>query len=443
MRYLIFVVLIAVFFMACDEDSSTEPKQSSADFVLTIENVSVEKMYTASGVFNTPVGATAPAPIGPGEAYEFSFDAAPGSRLSFATMFVQSNDLFYAPGTAGIELFNGTMQVTGDVTSQLMLWDAGTEIDQEPGLGADQAPRQSGADTGADDPNNTVRLAADTHGNLPAVSDVIKVVLSSTSATGFKVRVENVSTPSTLMTSDGGSTAVPLAPGVFVVHSGDNPLFVTGQPEGGNGMEELAEDGDPSALHSYLDMDTGITQIIAPGVWVVHSGSDVLFMSGSPDAGEGLEDLAEDGDPSGLASAVALKSGVMSSGVFNTPSGSMTAAPAGPGASYSFTFSAEEGDKLSLATMLVQTNDLFYAPDGMGIELFNNGSAVSGDITGQFMLWDAATEVNEVPGVGLNQAPRQSGADTGTDENGNVRLVNDGFDYPAVNEVIKVTLSIQ
>lgn len=88
-----------------------------------------------SGVFNTPVGAAAPAPIFPGDAYEITFTAAPavtpgsGACFSFATMFIQSNDLFYAFSPEGLALFdaNGT-PCTGDVTSELRLYDAGTEI---------------------------------------------------------------------------------------------------------------------------------------------------------------------------------------------------------------------------------------------------------------------------------------------------------------------------
>jgi len=57
------------------------------------------------GVFNTPVGANGPAPIGPGGAYEFTFAAKPGMRLSVVTMFGQSNDWFYAPKRQGSDLF--------------------------------------------------------------------------------------------------------------------------------------------------------------------------------------------------------------------------------------------------------------------------------------------------------------------------------------------------
>jgi hypothetical protein len=93
--------------------------------------------------------------------------------------------------------------------------------------------------------------------------------------------------------------------------------------------------------------------------------------------------------------------------------------------------------------MFIQSNDLFYAPaDPAGIPLFEGGAPVEGDMTSMLALWDAGTEVNEQPGVGPNQAPRQDGADTGTPE-GVVRPVDDGYDYPATGEVIEVTVSPQ
>jgi hypothetical protein len=60
----------------------------------------------------------------PGSAYEFSFTAEPGTRLSFATMFVQSNDLFYAPSSSGIPLLDSSGNPTsGDITDLVMLWE--------------------------------------------------------------------------------------------------------------------------------------------------------------------------------------------------------------------------------------------------------------------------------------------------------------------------------
>ena len=64
-------------------------------------------------------------------------------------------------------------------------------------------------------------------------------------------------------------------------------------------------------------------------------------------------------------------------------------------------------------------------------------------MTRALTLWDAGTEVNQEPGVGADQAPRQKAPDTGAAENGTVRLltdVKDGFTYPAAGDVLKVTI---
>src|SRR5262245_9011429 len=64
-------------------------------------------------------------------------------------MFAQSNDLFYAPREEGIGLFDASGKpVAGDITSQILLWDAGTEVNEEPGLGPNQAPLQPAPNTG-------------------------------------------------------------------------------------------------------------------------------------------------------------------------------------------------------------------------------------------------------------------------------------------------------
>jgi hypothetical protein len=133
---------------------------------------------------------------------------------------------------------------------------------------------------------------------------------------------------------------------------------------------------------------------------------------------------------------------VSESGAFTTPVGAAGPAPAFPGDAYVFTITAMPGDRLSLATMFVQSNDLFFAPAEAGIALFDSsGNPESGDITGMVLLWDAGTEVNESPGIGPNQAPRQAGADTGDTENGTVKQVNDGYPYPDVDQVVRITLT--
>jgi hypothetical protein len=437
---LMIAVLLAMISGCSDDDDPTGPSTLPQTFTLTIENVSSARDFTVRGLFDPPARKAMPGPIFPGDAYEFTFGANPGDKLSFATMFVQSNDLFYAPEGEGIALFNGTTPVDGDVTSQVHLWDGGTEMNEEPGVGADQAPRQGGPDTGAADADMNVRMVSDGY-TYPAVMDVIKVTVTHLGDHLFMARLENTSDASTLMTSMG-NVAVPMAPGVFVVHQGDNPLFTDGSPDM-KGLEGLAEDGNPSAIAAELATMTGYPVPLAPGVAVVHSDAAMVFTDGAPNGGSGLEALAEDGDPSVLVGSLDGAPGVMSVAVFNTPAGAMAPAPIFPGDRYAVTFEAEAGDRLSLATMFVHSNDLFYGFDDAGLALFDAmGDAVTGDVTASLYLWDAGSEMNQWPGVGPDQAPRQAGPDTGADDgNGNVRMVDDGYLYPMNADVIKVTLT--
>src|SRR5207247_2199208 len=96
-----------------------------------------------------------------------------------------------------------------------------------------------------------------------------------------------------------------------------------------------------------------------------------------------------------------------------------------PGAGYDVTISGPPGDRLSLTTMMGQSNDWFYAPAESGIALFKDGKPLSGDITSEIILWDAGTEVNQEPGIGPDQGPRQKAPNTGKAENGLVRNAKD------------------
>ena len=431
------LLVAAALVGGCDTGTETE---TPTMFDVTVANVAGMYAFPASGAFTTPTGGSSPAPLGPGESYEVTVPGLPGTYLSFVTMFVQSNDLFYAPGEAGIALFDQSGNpVSGDVTSQVMLWDAGTETDQALGEGSDQAPRQSGPDTGDADADDSVRLASNSYSSLPAVSDVIKVTLTPDAGSNtFTLTIENVSTSSTLSTS-GGSVAVPLSPGVWVTHSSNAPLFTVGMTASA-GLESIAEDGDPTtAAQSLADM-TGTTTPLAPGAYAVLMGGTPMYSMGGA-ASAGLESLAEDGDPSGLASELMGASMVASSGAFATPVGASEPGPLLPGNQYSFTIEAVPGDRLQLATMYVQSNDLFYGFDPGGIALFNGDTPVSGDVTEELGLYDAGTEVNQWPGFGPDQAPRQAGPDTGADENGTVGAVDDAYDYGEVADVIQVNIT--
>jgi len=436
----IVIVILALSLASCKHG----PKESlqSAKFKVTIENTGQVYPILKSDAFTTPVGASEAGPIKPGQAYEFEFTAPVGAHLSLATMFVQSNDWIYATDEDGIALYNDDgSKVTGNVTDQIDLYDAGTEQDQEPGVGDNQAPRQSAPNTGPADNNMNVRLVDDS--NLPANSDVIKVTLMSTSTYGFKVRIENESDSNTLQTSEGGKP-VPLSPGVWLVHAANqkNLLYKLGEPDYGDGLEAIAEDGNPGNLASNLADKSGLTVPLSPGAFAIYKGPNPIFMSGKPAPDNGIENIAEDGNPAMLGTALQSKQTVSESGVFSMPDGSSEAMPALPGHKFTFTFMGHEGDMLTFATMYAQSNDAFYSPKEAGIDLFANGTPTTGDVTDQVMLWDAGTEANEEPGVGSNQAPRQSAPNTGPDDpNPNVRPINDGYDYGGVASHIKVSIS--
>lgn len=180
--------------------------------------------------------------------------------------------------------------------------------------------------------------------------------------------------------------------------------------------------------------------LLSPGAWVVHSESDPLFTNGEADRGEGLEMLAEDGDP--ILLTASLRTQGLRSGVFDTPVCADTSRPLRSLEYFEFDVTASpETPYLSFATMLVQSNDMFLAPAGGGIPLFDDeGEPIAGQfVTDKLLFWDAGTEINEVLGEGANQAPRQLSANIGPkDENATVRPADASLDFPTVVETVRV-----
>jgi len=442
-----------------------------ADFTVTVENVVTPKPIFQSGVFAVPVGGSDPAPLFPGDAYEFEIDAGPhvlpgdgGTRLSFVTMFVQSNDLFFAPDEEGIALYNedgspicGNGQL--DVTDQVLLWDAGTEVNETTG-GPNQKPQQApDAEDQGEDENGVVTEITNnscSFGNvLPETSEVIKVTIEYVGPARFKVRIKNVSDATTIAVPAKGEDAtapVPVSPGVYAVHTMPAPFFVEGEAAAGaglvgsaEGVENIAEDGFPEALAMDTKAATGLIVPLSPGAWAIHEdGILPLYNIDSPDFGEGLEAVAEDGVPTMLAASLAEKAGVKFSGAFDTPVGADGPGAIGPGGSYQFTCEGTDGDYLSLATMFVQSNDWFYSFAPKGIALFEDGAPREGDVTEYIFLYDSGTEADEYPGAGLSQVIRQGEGDSGeADPDMNVRFIDpaDQSNVPAGVNVIKVTIS--
>ena len=178
-------------------------------------------------------------------------------------------------------------------------------------------------------------------------------------------------------------------------------------------------EGEPHTFTVTIENLTDSTDVptpLAPGVAVAHSPDSNVFEPGSQ-ASAGLEALAEDGSPDIFGAETGGT-------VFAVPTSGADPAPAVPGDSYTFEITATDGHVLTFATMFVQSNDWFFAPQA-GIELFDaDGRPISGDVTDQIYLWDAGTEADQTPGEGADQAPRQAGPNTGdVDPENEIRMV--------------------
>jgi len=137
---------------------------------------------TYHGEFVAPGGPDNGSAIFAGEVSTFMVIARPGEKLQIQTMFVQSNDWFYSFGDGGLNLFDGSTPVSGDVTSRLVLYDAGTEADTAPGTGPNQKPVQGPLDmnVGPNDATTTITVVPQRHTQftIPATASIIKITIT-------------------------------------------------------------------------------------------------------------------------------------------------------------------------------------------------------------------------------------------------------------------------
>ncbi len=412
-------------FAACasdPDDMMQDPAPTPTTFKLRIENIAPWTVLK-SGVQAMKTNGTSGA-LASGQAYEITFTAGTNQRVSFASMFGESNDWFFAPGPDGIALYDAQGNpIAGDVTDQVKLWDAGTEIDQEPGVGDSVGPNQNAPDAGAPDSNATVRglgttvtLADGSTFTLPAISSMIKVTLTPGANRQFTLRIENVSTAATLVTS-AGSREIHVSPPVWALHVASAPLFTPGEADRGQGLELVAESGRFPTLAASLGALSGAATPISPGVYAVHGAAEPLYSLGLADRGQGLERLAESGNNGPLLDAmtgIAAGGELAAAGAFDIPLGAAAKGAARPGDAYEITVSGLPGDRVSFATMFGMSDDWFFATTPGGIALFDAWDMpVSGDVSEQLAIYDAGTEVDEELSIGPDTGPQQPAPDTG------------------------------
>jgi hypothetical protein len=409
---------------ACGTDES-EPDvidPTPTTFKIRIENIApwtvLKSAQQATKVDGSGGGA------GPGAAFEIRFTAGRNQNISFASMLGQSNDWFFGPGPDGIKLYDADGNPrSGDVTAEVKLWDTGTEIDQEPGVGDATGPHQPSPDFGAPDPiamvrelGQTVTLTDGSTFTLPAIDSMIKVTLVPGANRQFTLRIENISTGTTLVTS-AGSSGVGVSPPVWAVHTRSAPLFDLGVADRGHGLELVAESGRGADLTASLRVLSGAATPISPGVFALHRDPEPLYALGLEDLGLGIEHLAEDGNASPLLAAIGSNAALMrlsATGGFDTPVGADAKGPARPGGAYEIVIEALPGDHLSFATMFGLSNDWVFATRPEGIALFDAaGAPRRGEVTDAVAIFDVGTELDQELAIGADTGPQQSGPNTG------------------------------
>jgi len=387
---------------------------SIGSYMVTVKNVSTNYMFYESGVSSIPEGASAAGPGHPGQSFKFSFHAGPNHKLSFATMYGFSNDGFYAPDEGGISVYEGDFPAVAqerDITSEITLWDAGTQVNQEPGP---NNPHNGGVE------NGVVRdkMSVGDGYNYGTVATNLKATLTYDGHSMFTVTIKDL---------DGSTTAI--SPVAWVVHSArQTPIFKNGVADFKKGLQPLAEKGNASILGQYLSMNSGYVSPVAPILWVFHDKKDKpVFTQGTPDYGIGLAPLAEMGNPAPLYQSLKAKGYI--TGFYATRENNLGDGPLAPGQMYKFTIQGPVEQNLSLACMLGNSNDIFFSTVDEGIKLSKDDDKI--DLTPIIKLYDAGTKVNEYPGA-KTQA--------NVVENGNVRPLDDGLPWPAASKVIKVTI---
>lgn len=391
---------------------------------ITIENVINGKTLVESGTFK---GTGTPPVIFPGQSVSVTFYGGKGQALSFATMYGWSNDLFFAPASPGIKLYNdnGT-PVTGDVSTQIKLWDNGTRINQAPGANVSH-PGTAEASV----KNISEVIGTDMQGNsYLQASQLLKANLAYNGNAKFTLTLTN--------TSGGTANETPISPGVWAVSYslGGNLLQPDAIYSSGkmsmNGLTNIAEMGDNSVLSQYLTGITGLNTPLSPVLVVVYNGNEnPLYKTGEKDRAQGLKELSQMGNADVLAAYLKTKPGVKEVYVLKEPTTTVLMAKmnGNSGGKVSQKLLAKNGDRIAIATMYGLSNDWFFASKDNGVD-----AAVRGDVSSLIELYDNGTALDLYPGANnipaiMESKPIQKVANP-----------NDYTTLPAVNQMIKVEL---
>lgn len=401
------MLFVGFAFTSCDDDDDNDAPGTNP--TIKFENVVTPKNYVQSGSF---------AAVSAGQQTTFTFHAARGQRLMFATMYAYSNDLFFAPENPGIVLFDDSgVPRTGVIADAVKLWDNGTRVNDQPGPDVTHpGVAQVGVVTEVDGKD------AEGHTYLPA-SDLVEVSLAFDAVQSlFTCTIKNI--------SQGTANETPISAGVFVVSNILNDDLVAKTPfytvdmKSGSELTALAENGNVDPLKTLVVSQTGIVTTLQSAIVVVYTGdTNPIYTLGEKDAQLGLAALAQRGDPDPLRISLSKVPQVRQIYVLTDT--------AQPGQSMQCTYQAAYNEKVAFATQFGYSNDWFFA---------NNASLAAltkGDVTSKTALLDDGTAVSQYPGAGNAQFVFNG---TLMPEDKPISVVGDTYPVPAVAEMIRVTI---
>ncbi|WP_223608499.1 spondin domain-containing protein [Chryseobacterium sp. OSA05B] len=392
-------ILTTFILTSCDDNDNMMMDNNAVKRTITFENVVTPKDFVESGSFQ---GTGSPV-ILPGQSVSITFSAGKTQALMLATMYGASKDWFFASKQPGIKLFddNGNA-VTGDVSSQILLWDNGTKND------------------------NSGQMESKPIAQVPNVnaSQLMKLNLTYNDVSSeFTLTISN--------NSGGTANETPFSPGVWAVsnYNGSQLLnsapFFTANALSNPEITDIAQMGNISKMMMKLNANTGIMTGLSPALVVVYTGDkNPVYELGQTDAGKGLKEISQFGNVSKLQNSLKTLPNVKGVYVAGT-------APVAPGSKVMTQFAATPGDKIAYVTMFGFSNDWFYAN-----EQSIDANAKS-DLTSKTTLFDSGTGVDQYPGAGNRQSLFGG---TPQSESKPIAKVGSIFPVPAVQNVIKVTI---
>lgn len=333
---------------------------------------------------------------GPGESYSFDVSTSMQQAfLSFAIGLNECNDAFVALPPEGIQLLDDegrlrdATEVASEINRRLVVWDAGSERNEPPGIGPTQVARQTTTNRGVADAVAEVRRYRDSVNDLegPRVGGIVNLTIEGDFTGEFTVTLEN--------TSDSSNYPTRLSPLVWMLHDGSTKIFADGSPATPQ-LEMLAEDGNTDGLKGELNAMQNVTAEIVR----------------SPDGAAGL-------------------------GI-------------GPGQRYVWTITPSLTQRaFNFASMIESSNDTFLALGPNGINLLDGGGQprsnndIAADIAASLAAWDAGTEGNQAGGAGPDQGSNQLSSGRGPSEgDGLVRKYgNEIWSYPSISNLVTVTVT--